>query len=702
MKKLAICSALTLAAFLFSSPSHAAPVPVTSLDDNGAFGTLRYVLKYANDGDVIQVPGGVIILKDAGATALDTDGDDDLDIVKNVTIQGSTDPANPTVIDANGPTTGARVFEIDSDGKGVGAIIQGVTIQNGQPCDNGGGIKVDYPGSLELYDSTVTGNDDLTCGNYDGGAIYVDGTGSIGGALIVGNSTLSNNRAYDGGAVYIYYTSSATLKNSTVSNNHADEYGGGIENYYGDLDLIDTKVTDNEAPNDEGGGFYNYAGSAQITGSSRDACQISRNSADDYGGGIFNFYGTILFDNCNINENHLTSTGGYGAGISNDYSSGYPLIHMKNSTVSKNVSEGYGGGIYNSDYAGLFIENSTISQNVAKSGYGGGIYNDYYATLSLTDSVVDGNAANDCCGGGVYTYGYATIDHSAITNNTVLNSYYGGGGLYNVSTYATVVANSTIAGNQALGDDGSDETNGGGVFNEADYTLMIVNTTIANNRADGHGGGIYNDYYGIQLNNVTITGNTADANSGGLSGGDGGGIWNNDGYSIQLSNSIVAGNVDNSPGHEAPDCLSDFTGNTDAFTLVGPNIIQSTNGCEVLGDTNRLTTGDPQLDSAGLADNNGPSIGDPDSPVILQTIALASGSPAIDAGEDEASETSDERGVARPIDGNGDGTAKSDLGAFEAAAPSGGTTGGTTTGGTTTGGSTGGSTTKSGGCSLVR
>jgi hypothetical protein len=91
----------------------------------------------------------------------------------------------------------------------------------------------------------------------------------------------------------------------------------------------------------------------------------------------------------------------------------------------------------------------------------------------------------------------------------------------------------------------------------------------------------------------------------------------------------------------------------DGSNLTEDHYIQSGPTCGFTDPSDHGSTA-PQL--GPLQDNGGPT----------PTLALLAGSPAIDAGSGDCPPPgTDQRGVARPVDGNEDGTAACDIGAFE-------------------------------------
>ncbi len=190
--------------------------------------------------------------------------------------------------------------------------------------------------------------------------------------------------------------------------------------------------------------------------------------------------------------------------------------------------------------------------------------------------------------------------------------------------------------------------------------LTLTNSTVSNNEVNGiivEGGGIHNGGV-MTLTNSTISDNEV---SGTLD--RGGGIFNSKGMTLTLINNIVAGNT--APyGREV---FNNGRVNADNYNLFGDSsktdtkAFSGTVGFAPTGtDINATKDGTkntPLRDILEpLADNGGPT----------ETCALVPGSPALDYIPSEACEVAaDQRGFTRPADGDGDGEALCDIGAYE-------------------------------------
>jgi CSLREA domain-containing protein len=299
------------------------------------------------------------------------------------------------------------------------------------------------------------------------------------------------------------------------------------------------------------------------------------------------------------------------------------------------IADGRGwasAGIYNAAATRLTLTDSVVTRNtVIDNGnlhvFGGGIQN--HGTMTVTRSTISANMAVCGCwvgkfayGGGISNTGRMTITDSSVSGNTADF----GGGIYNAMYAELHLTGSTIDGNVAMRRDG------GGIHNADGSYLWITNSTVTNNEGRdahvvGYSGGIFNGGW-IQAINSTLYGNT---------GADVGAP--NPNSQFRVGNSIV-GVVEG------------------AVNSYGHNLTYAADGGPAWSETDILVS-NAFLRIGALASNGGPT----------RTRAPLPRSRAIDAAKADLCPPTDQRGLPRPKDGDGNGTATCDIGAFERQVP---------------------------------
>ena len=253
--------------------------------------------------------------------------------------------------------------------------------------------------------------------------------------------------------------------------------------------------------------------------------------------------------------------------------------------------------------------------------------------------------------------GAATISGVTIRYGKATAGSIGGGIAVTKSGFSLTLINSTLSGNHA-------DSSGGGIWNNVGSTVTVTNSTFSANHVDssgGSGGGIYHNGGTLTVTNSTLSANTANGNP-----GRGGGIYLA-GSTLAANNILIAGNTATGTGGIHPDVDGAYaTGSKN-------NLLGNPSGATGIsdGDANHNIVGHAALLDSTLRDN-GTTNG-------TQTLALLTGSPAINAGDNPTcTNTSgtapvagkDQRGIARPQPSSG----QCDIGAYEYVFPATATT----------------------------
>jgi hypothetical protein len=323
-------------------------------------------------------------------------------------------------------------------------------------------------------------------------------------------------------------------------------------------------------------------------------------------------------------------------------------LTLKNTTVSGGTGPVFGG---------LYISGGTTSViNRTISGNRGCGIGNSYGSLTLTNSRVSGNRGCGLDSAGDRNY---EADDVAVTDSIISDNQ----GSSIVTLFSNLkVINSTISGNVASPNTSS---SGGGLFLSNYGPTMLINSTVSGNSATGYGSGLLNG-----ARPLTLTNSTNSCNSGARQGG---GVWNGNDDILNLARTLNSGNT----AASGAELFNNDDGLVTAasFSLFGHKELTNTQalGSDSCDDDvcHQFTPGPTDITATSngndptalinilnpiLANNGGPT----------RTHALVGGSPSIDTVTDSTCPppNRDQRGVRRPQDGNNDGVAICDTGAF--------------------------------------
>ena len=464
-----------------------------------------------------------------------------------------------------------RIFNVTSTADKLN--IYNANLINGN-ADIGGAIY--NTGSVYAYNTNFINNTAATMG----GAVFNNGTLTIQKCIVDNNDitkrTSSDSEDYGGAAIYNWYDSTLSIKNSTISNN--------LKNYKNGDYVVGAVTSLGKTIISQNSYFVNnsgrWGGAITTSGSSLPGKKVNELSISDstfskngglYGAGIFIQGSKFSITSCVFDSNtasgkgNMTPNDNNGAAIEVTNTDKAITGTISKSTFTNNKAQ-YGGAI--DICAGTIkITNSKFINNSADVEGGAIDINALNGNpkVTISGSKFINNSAP--LGGAILNIKDLTVKGSTFINNTpntIFNWVGDGGNLnLNIRTFTDLqnaigLVTGTLTLNQNVAmtaKEAADFTNGitinkditidgkghtidaknlGRIFSIGEgFTVTLTNATLINGKAT-EGGAIYNDG-SLTLSDVKLSDNAADSY--------GGAVFNNGhlvvGNSVFDSNDIV-------------------------------------------------------------------------------------------------------------------------------------------------------------------
>ena len=255
-----------------------------------------------------------------------------------------------------------------------------------------GGVAIDGGGDFQAWNGRVLSNTAISNG---GGACVLTGTMTISGSVLL------DNRAGQGGGVYVS-GGQLFLRDGTIAGNLASTGQGGgvyVANATGLMEQTGGTVRDNQSITQNGGGLYLDSGAATIKGGS-----YINNYAASNGGAIASDLGALkVSGSVQILGNQAGLTYGNGGGL---YVYSGTAEVLNGVVISGNTSLGQGGGLWSQ--APVVITGVRFISNSASSD-GGGMYLSGDSDSRVVNSVFARNTANTGAGLALDSRGQTTL-----------------------------------------------------------------------------------------------------------------------------------------------------------------------------------------------------------------------------------------------------------------------------------------------------